>query len=83
MEMEQTFLTAALEEVLEKCHDSLASLTPVSADNATTTKTSIFLSPSLETSLKGGGAPLVPKAVRYKDEWNGIIRSQIQTRPRQ
>jgi hypothetical protein len=74
MEMEQTFLTVALEEVLEKCHDSLATSAPDSADNATNYKDVDLYITVARNLLKGGGAPLVPKAVRYKDEWNGTLQ---------
>ena len=73
MEMEQTFLTAALEEVLTKCHDSLAGLAPhwgAAARNYQDVDLYLTVARNL---LHGAGAPATQKAFANADIWNGNL----------
>jgi hypothetical protein len=73
MEMEQTFLTAALEEVLAKCHDSLAGNAPhwgAAARNYQDVDLYLTVARNL---LHGAGAPTTQRAFVNADIWNGNL----------
>ncbi len=73
IEIEQTFLTAALDEVLEKCHDSLATSAPAWGATAKNYQDVDLYLTVARNLLKGAGAQLVPNMLPGKDEWNGTL----------
>jgi hypothetical protein len=79
MEIEQTFLTAALDEVLEKCHDTLASFAPSWGTVAKNYRDVDLYLTVARNLLRGAGAPLVSKPSRYNDEWGGnlLVNSKL------
>jgi hypothetical protein len=72
MEMEQTFLAAALDEVLTKCHDSLATSAQHGAAARNYQDVDLYLTVA-RNLLHGAGAPAAQKAFADADIWNGNL----------
>lgn len=79
MQLEQTFFTAALEEVLSLAHDDLARLPSQSGAIATSCKDVDLYLTVARNLLMGAGAPAAEKARHGMDAWNGtlLVRSQL------
>jgi hypothetical protein len=72
-EMEETFFTDALEAVLVKCHDELASSAPSWGTTATNYRdVDVYLTVA-RNLLKGAGALAVPQMRPGVDEWDGSL----------
>jgi hypothetical protein len=73
MEMEQTFLTDALDEVLSKCHALVASEAPSWGSAATNYKDVDLYLTVARNLLRGAGAPTGPRIHPAIDAWDGSL----------
>lgn len=79
MQLEQTFFTAALEEVLSLAHEDLSRLPPQSGVIEKSCKDVDLYLTVARNLLMGAGAPAAEKARRGMDAWDGtlLVRSQL------
>lgn len=79
MEMEQTFLTAALDEVLQQCHDALPENAPSWGAVAKNYQDVDLYLTVARNLLLGAGAKYEPRTRGHRDEWNGklLITSKL------
>ncbi len=73
MEMEQTFLTAALEEILAKCHEQLGDASPRWGDLARNHEDVDLYLTVARNLLQGAGAPEGPRNSPHVDLWDGTL----------
>ena len=73
MELEQTVLTDALNEILGKCHDLLASSAPNWGTTATNYRDVDLYLTVARNLLQGAGAPPGPSNRPRADSWNGEL----------
>jgi hypothetical protein len=79
MELEQTFFTAALDELLSKCHEELASVAPGYGRIAQNCRDVDLYLTVARNLLKGAGAPVGDRIHPGRDAWNGaiLVRSKL------